>query len=159
MSPRMLAFGALLASGLLLSIGLASVGLETPLGSSLVPAFRLLGGPLQSLDRLAGRGLPVDEIDERELGLLLRERYEAQLSLTYSEGEEVFILAGEEGPLRRNLDLLSMATHLVSKHDWVEALPGDDFVARFRVRDLAEYPERMDELIGEIAMGRSILEG
>ncbi len=74
----MLAFGALLASGLLLSIGLASVGLETPLGSSLVPAFRLLGGPLQSLDRLAGRVLPVDEIDESELGLLLRERYEAQ---------------------------------------------------------------------------------
>ena len=29
---------------------------------------------------------------------------------------------------------------------------------RFRVRDLPRHPERLDQVIGEIAMGRSILE-
>jgi hypothetical protein len=99
------------------------------------------------------------EFDVHLAGRVARERYDAQLSLTFSEGEEAFILAGEEGPLRRNLDLISMATHLVAKHEWIEALPVDDFVARFRVRDLTGNPERLDEVIGEIAMGRSILEG
>jgi hypothetical protein len=92
-------------------------------------------------------------------GRVARERYGAQLSLSFHEGEEVLILAGEEGPLRRNLDLLSMATHLVSKHDWIDALALDDFVARVRVRDFVANPERLDDVIGEIAMGRSILEG
>jgi hypothetical protein len=32
-------------------------------------------------------------------------------------------------------------------------------VARLRVRDLARQPERFDEVLGEIAMGRSLLEG
>jgi hypothetical protein len=99
------------------------------------------------------------EFDVHLTGRIVRERYDAQLSLTFREGEEVFILGGEEGPLRRNLDLLSMAAHLVSNHDWIEALPVEDFVARFRVRDLASESERLDEVISEIAMGRSILEG
>ncbi len=43
--------------------------------------------------------------------------------------------------------------------DWIEVMPNDDHVARFRVRDLAEFPDRLEEVIGEIAMGRSILEG
>ena len=33
-----------------------------------------------------------------------------------------------------------------------------DHVARFRVRDLARHPERMEEILAEIAMGRSLLE-
>jgi hypothetical protein len=99
------------------------------------------------------------EFDVHLAGRVARERYDAQLSLTFNEGEEVFILAGEEGPTRRSLDLLSMASHLVSKHDWIEPLPVDDFVARFRVRDLTGNPERLNDVIGEIAMGRSILEG
>jgi len=94
-SPRSLAFGALLASGLLLSVELASVGLKTPLSSSLVPTFRLLGEPLQALDRLAGRVLPIDELDELELGLLLRERYEAQANPYDLEFRYVNELLGE----------------------------------------------------------------
>ena len=35
----------------------------------------------------------------------------------------------------------------------------EDHVARFRVRDLASQPERVDELVAEIGMGRSVLEG
>jgi hypothetical protein len=41
----------------------------------------------------------------------------------------------------------------------VEALADDDRVARMRVRGLYREPGRLDELITEIAMGRSIVEG
>jgi hypothetical protein len=47
---------------------------------------------------------------------------------------------------------------MAQKLDWVESLPDDDHVARFRVSGLDSHPERLDEVIGEIAMGRSILE-
>ena len=43
--------------------------------------------------------------------------------------------------------------------DWIEALPDEDHVARARVQGLASRPERLEEVIGEIVMGRSILEG
>jgi hypothetical protein len=43
-------------------------------------------------------------------------------------------------------------------HDWIEVLSDEDHVARMRVRELASRPERLDEVIGEIAMGRSIFE-
>ncbi len=69
------------------------------------------------------------------------------------------VLGGEEGRGRRNIDLSSMVEHLASKHDWVIPLPDEDHVARLRIRDVAARPERFDELISEIAMGRSILEG
>ncbi len=52
-----------------------------------------------------------------------------------------------------------MVNHLVSKHAWIEALPDADHVARVRVRDLPAREERLDDVIREIAMGRSILEG
>jgi hypothetical protein len=44
------------------------------------------------------------------------------------------------------------------KLDWVEELPDTDHVARMRVRDRASHPERLDDIVAEIAMGRSILE-
>jgi hypothetical protein len=88
-----------------------------------------------------------------------RERYEAELSLGFTEGEDVMVLGGDDALARRNLDLLSMASHLVLKHDWIEALPATDYVARVRIPDFAANPDRLDEVIGEIAMGRSILEG
>ena len=81
------------------------------------------------------------------------------LSLAFAEGEEVLVLGGDEGSARRNLDLMSMAVHLATKHDWIEAPQSDDYVARVRVHDLAAHPDRLDDVIGEIAMGRSILEG
>jgi hypothetical protein len=52
-----------------------------------------------------------------------------------------------------------MVTHLAAKHAWIEALPDEDHVARARVEALAARPERLEEVIGEIVMGRSILEG
>jgi hypothetical protein len=89
---------------------------------------------------------------------IVRERYAAPLSLAWSEGGEAVILGGE-GAGGRELDLLAMAEHLASKLEWVELLPGDDHVARIRVRDLAAHPARIDEVVAELAMGRSILEG
>jgi hypothetical protein len=98
-----------------------------------------------------------------DLDLLLaariaRERYAASLSLAHPEGSELFLLGGEETSGRRVLDFGGLAEHLAAKLEWVEALPDTDHVARFRIRRLALHPERLDEVIGEIAMGRSILE-
>jgi len=52
-----------------------------------------------------------------------------------------------------------MVTHLATKHEWVSPLPDEDYVARLRILGAADHPERFDELLSEIAMGRSILEG
>jgi len=87
-----------------------------------------------------------------------RERYGAQLSLGYQEGSDLFVFSGEESGGRRTLDFAALAEHLAEKLDWVEALPDDDHVARFRVSGLDQHPDRLDEVTGEIAMGRSILE-
>jgi hypothetical protein len=93
------------------------------------------------------------------LARIARERYAAELSLAWTEGEETFVLASDEGSTRRSLDVLGMVEHLAGKHTWIEALPDADHVARFRIKGAAAHPERIDEALAEIAMGRSILEG
>jgi len=99
------------------------------------------------------------EFDVHLAARIARERYGSQLSLAFTEGEEVLLLGGDETSSPRSLDLMSMAAHLATKHDWIEAPPSDDYVARVRVHDLTADPDRLDAVIGEIAMGRSILEG
>lgn len=90
---------------------------------------------------------------------IVRERHAAQLSLAWNEGSEVVHLGGDESSARHGLDLVGMVNHLANKHTWVEALPNVDRAARFRVRDLPDHPERIDVVVSEIAMGRSIFEG
>jgi hypothetical protein len=68
------------------------------------------------------------------------------------------VLTGEEGLGRRSLDLGRLVSHLASLHEWIEALSDEDHVARLRVRELASRPERLDDVIAEIAMGRSLFE-
>jgi hypothetical protein len=99
------------------------------------------------------------EFDVHLAARIARERYGSQLSLAFTEGEEVVILGGDENSSGRNLDLMSMASHVATKHDWIESSQSEDYVARFRIRDLAANPDRLNDVIGEIAMGRSILEG
>jgi hypothetical protein len=99
------------------------------------------------------------ELDLHLTSRILRDRYEAQLSLTWTEGQGCVVLGGDEASSRRALDLGAMVEHLASKHEWIDALPDDDHVARFRVRDLPEDPDRIDAVVAEIAMGRSVLEG
>ena len=89
---------------------------------------------------------------------IARERYAATLSLAHSSGEETFILGGDEIIGKRTLDYLAVADHLATKLEWVESRPDADHVSRIHVRDLDRHPERLEEVIGEIAMGRSLLE-
>ena len=97
-------------------------------------------------------------LDPYLVGRISRERLETQLSLVRIEGTERFILSGEEPASKRMLDVCALIEHLGNKLAWVTDLPNDDHVARFQVRDLEANPSRLDEVIGEIAMGRSILE-
>ena len=75
---RIAALITLLAAGGALIAALALRKVGTPLESSLAPAFELLGSPVKSLDRFVSRLVPVDELDERDLGRVLRARYGAQ---------------------------------------------------------------------------------
>jgi hypothetical protein len=88
-----------------------------------------------------------------------RDRYRAPLSLAWTEGSERFVLASDESTARRVLDVGAMVEHLAAKFDWVTGLPDPDHVARFRIAAAPAHPERIDEVVAEIAMGRSILEG
>ena len=89
---------------------------------------------------------------------ILRERFGAALSLVRSEGSATCVLGASEVN-GRTLDVGSMVEHLAEKLEWVEALSDADHVARFRIRDLARRPERIDEAVAEIGMSRSVLEG
>ncbi len=103
--------------------------------------------------------VPVEgEADVHLVARIARERYAAALSLAYRVGEETLSFCGDEQSGRRTLDYLAVAAHLVDKLEWVDMRPDADHVARFRIRDLERHPERLEELIGEIAMGRSLLE-
>ncbi|EDY38986.1 peptidase M48, Ste24p [Cyanobium sp. PCC 7001] len=60
-------------------IALLVQGQPQRLRPSLAPAARLLGTPFQLADRLASRMVPVDALDERELGTVLHARYAARI--------------------------------------------------------------------------------
>ena len=60
---------------------------------------------------------------------------------------------------RNSMDLGAMVNHLSAKHEWVQPLRDEDHVARLLVLEMPEKPERLDDVVAEIAMGRSILEG
>jgi hypothetical protein len=90
---------------------------------------------------------------------ILRERYRVPISLIHAEGDELLVLGSDDVAGRRAIDLGAMADHLSQKFDWIESQPDTDHVARFRLRDLAANPERLDEVVREIGLGRAILEG
>lgn len=114
------------------------------------------------LVHFAGYGLvlvPVpEEFDMNLAARIARERYDASLSLAYRPEDDLVIFAGDELTGKRSLDMSGLAEHVSQKLEWVEQLADDDHVARFRVREMSTHPERLDEIVGEIAMGRSILE-
>jgi hypothetical protein len=99
------------------------------------------------------------ELDLHLAARIVRERYAAALSVAWTEGGDRFTLGSDEGASRRAFDLGAMVEHLAEKFGWVQPLADADHVARFRVEGAAAHPERIDEVVGEIAMGRSILEG
>jgi hypothetical protein len=99
------------------------------------------------------------ELDLHLCARIARERYQAHLSLAISPHRELVVLGGDETRFKRGLDLGGVTAHLAAKHRWIEALADDDHVARMRVHGLHREPGRLDELITEIGMGRSIIEG
>ena len=114
------------------------------------------------LVRFAGYGLVVVEVPEQlDLHLtarVARERYGAPLALAFRPDSEFLVFSGDELAGRRSLDLGALVEHVANKLEWVEQLSDVDHVARMRVRQLPSHPERLDEIVAEIAMGRSILE-
>ncbi len=114
------------------------------------------------LVHFAGHGLVIVEVPEDfDLNLaarIARERYAATLSLAVREGGEMVVLAGDEGSGRRTLDFTGLVDHLADKLEWVESLPDHDHVARFLIKGRQVHPERLDDVVGEIVMGRSLLE-
>lgn len=114
------------------------------------------------LVHFAGHSMVILEVpEELDLNLaarIARERYHASLSLAAHEGSETLILAGDEGTGRRPLDFSGLVDHLAEKLEWVESLPDHDHVARFVLKGGPAYPDRLDDVIGEIVMGRSLLE-
>ncbi|MCH2170957.1 hypothetical protein MK489_09245 [Myxococcota bacterium] len=98
------------------------------------------------------------DLDCNLVARIVRERYDAAISLAYHEGGQTLILAGDDSRSQRGLNLKGMVESVAAKHDWVEPLPDDDFVACMHVKGLAEEPDRLEELIRDIAMARSVLE-
>ena len=77
-----------------------------------------------------------------------------RFGISYQPGAGVLTVT-----VRVLLDFQDFPEELAAKHEWIRALPDSDRVARMLVRGLASDPTRLDEVIAEIAMGRSIVEG
>ena len=99
------------------------------------------------------------ELDLQLTARVVRERLGVQISLAHREAGDLVVLGGEEVRGRHAFDMGGLVNHLASKHDWIEALRDEDHVARIRVHEFATRPERLDEVVAEVAMGRSMLEG
>ncbi len=90
---------------------------------------------------------------------IARERYGAILSLARTEGHDVFVLGADDVTGKRAVDVGGMVEHLAEKFGWIDALSDEDHVARIRARGAEQNADRFEELIAEVGMGRSILEG
>ena len=91
---------------------------------------------------------------------IARERYRAPLSLAWTEGTERFVLASDETPTRRILDLGAMVEHLGGEVRLGRRRCPIPTTSRASASAMpSRIPERIDEVVAEIAMGRSILEG
>jgi hypothetical protein len=90
---------------------------------------------------------------------IARERYGVVLSFARMENDDVFILGADDVTGKRAVDVGGMVEHLAEKFGWIDALPDEDHVARLRARGAQTNPDRAEELIAEIGMGRTILEG
>src|SRR5690606_35633908 len=66
-------FAILFLSAFVLT-ALLSTGTKTPLGRTFEPLFRWMGKGTKTADRILGKVLPVDQIDEKVLGDAIRAR-------------------------------------------------------------------------------------
>ncbi len=73
-------FFVIIAAGAALMVLLAVTKPRTPLDSTLAPAFQLLGVPAHMASRALTRVLPINALDEKELGDAIAERYSVMAS-------------------------------------------------------------------------------
>ncbi|NNL65035.1 MAG: hypothetical protein HKP30_02215, partial [Myxococcales bacterium] len=99
------------------------------------------------------------ELDLAMAGRIARERYRAHLSLALDPRRGLALLGTNDTLTPRPMAVTAMAEHLGQKLAWVDLLPGDDHVARIHIAGLDAHPERLEAVVSEIGMGRSILEG
>jgi len=99
-----------------------------------------------------------DGLDVHLAARVARERYAAPFSVARQGTSELFVLGADEMSGKRSFDLGGMLEHLGSKLAYVEVLADEDHASRFRLNGIDSHPERLDEIVSEIAMGRSTLE-
>jgi predicted Zn-dependent protease len=75
---RLGALVVLLACGVAIVVVLHQARVQPPLQSTFTSAFQVLGAPLKLADRAATRVLPIGEVDEKQLGNVLRASYDPQ---------------------------------------------------------------------------------
>lgn len=96
---RTVALALLLACGIGLVVVLHRARLQPPLESTFTSAFQILGAPLKLADRVASRVLPVDAMDEKELGDVYRASYDPQATPASREQRYLDSLVAELQPL------------------------------------------------------------
>jgi Zn-dependent protease with chaperone function len=75
---RIAVLGVLLTCGVALIVVLQRARVQPPLESTFTSAFQIVGAPIKLVDRVATRVLPVNELDEKELGDVYRASYDPQ---------------------------------------------------------------------------------
>jgi len=96
-------------------------------------------------------------LDPGEVGRRVRLRTGARLSLAAREGDDLVVLASNDE--KRPLNVMSLLDAVGHELSFVRPKTGGDRVGRARLAELAEHPERIEELIGGIVRHRSILYG
>lgn len=89
---------ALLLCGVALIVTLYHARIRSPLESTLTTSFQILGVPIKLGDRLASRMLPVDQLDEKELGDVYRAKYDGQIKAGDAAQDYVDALINELVP-------------------------------------------------------------
>ncbi len=95
---RIATFVLLLACGAGLIVALWQARVQPPVESTLTSAFQIVGAPLKLADRLATRVLPVNELDEKELGDAYRAVYDPQITPPSPEQRYLDALMTELAP-------------------------------------------------------------
>ena len=96
-------------------------------------------------------------LDAGEVARRARLKTGARLSLAVREGDPLLMIAANEE--RRHVNLLAVIDKVDAQIEWAHARSGADRVGRLSVDALAEHPERIESVIGEIARHKSVLHG
>jgi hypothetical protein len=96
-------------------------------------------------------------LDAGEVSRRARLKTGARLSLTARQGDDMITLSCTEE--KRHVNVLSIVEHISTHMPWARVRPGGDRAGRFSIEELAQHPERLEAVIGEIVRHKSILYG